>query len=213
MRWTCVRPNTARMGFRGGRIKDARSTLRFWGVKFNGIMIVFVGGQIFNWFKEQKAQPKPLLHSLGQLKISTIDKTIRVEKPREPLLATQFQWGSLLLTNDRHSLFQRLGERLAHISFLISSEHTAPNEPFSSPPIKGIYCSSWEKLSRSVSFLLHLGNLLWLCICLSSVLLSRRVKVTSAWLMGRHPSAPRALRNAPTDREADRRTDWQSAAG
>lgn len=54
--------------------KDPRGTLRFWGVKFNGIMIVFVGGQIFNWFTGQKAQPEPLLHSLSQLKLSTLDK-------------------------------------------------------------------------------------------------------------------------------------------
>lgn len=41
------------------------------------------------------------------------------------------------------------------------------------------------------------------------MLLSRRVKVASVWLIGRHPSALGALRRAVTDREADRKTDLQ----
>lgn len=42
-------------------------------MKFNGIVIAFVGGQIFNGFTGQKAQPEPLLHSLSQLEVPTLD--------------------------------------------------------------------------------------------------------------------------------------------
>lgn len=149
MRWTCARQTLPGWEWRR-RIKDPRGTLRFWGVKFNGIMIVFVGGQIFNWFMGQKAQPEPLLHSLSQLKLSTLDKPSGQKTPKNHFQQLGLTEGHYFWQMTDILLFQRLGERLPHIIFLISSAHTVPNSPFSSPPIKRIYCSSWGKLSFSL---------------------------------------------------------------
>lgn len=57
----------------------------------------------------QKAQPEPLLHSLSQLKLSTLDSPSGQTKTQEPLLAAQSYRGSLLLTNDRHFAFSKVG--------------------------------------------------------------------------------------------------------
>ncbi len=189
-------------------IKDLRGSLRFWGVNFNGIMIVFVGAQIFNWFIGTKSTTRATPTFTQPAKTLYVRYTIRVEK--DPRTTCSSSEGHYFWQMTDILLFQRLGERLPHIIFLISSEHTVPNEPFSSPPIKGIYCSSWIKRSLSPFSCVWAISPLWLCLsCLRSVLLSRRVKVTSVWLIGRHPSAPRALRHAQTDRKID----WQSAAG
>ncbi len=145
MRWTCVKlvkKPLPRWDLRR-RIKDPRGTVGFWGVKFNRIMIVFVGGQIFLLVYGTKSTTRALLHSLSQLKLSILDTPSGQKNPQEPLLAAQSYKGSLLRQMTDILLFQRLGERLPHIIFLISSAHTVPNEPFSSLPIKRIYCSSW----------------------------------------------------------------------
>lgn len=169
----------------GGNKKNPRGTLRFWGVKFNGIAIVFVWGQTFNWFIGQKAQPEPLLHSLSQLKLSTLYtpsglKTILSSS----VIQSHYFWQMTDIW-----VFQRVSERLPRI--IISSEHTVPNEPLSSFPVEGIYCSRWIKLSFSpFSCIWAISPLWYCCIWLRSVLLSGRVKVTSVWLSGLHPSAP-----------------------
>lgn len=75
-------------------------------MKFNGIVIVFVKGQIFNWFTGQKAQPEPLLHSLSQLKLSTLETLSGRKNPLTTFtVVAQSYIGSLLLTNDRHFAF------------------------------------------------------------------------------------------------------------
>lgn len=71
-------------------------------MKFNGIVIVFVGGQTFNWFIGQKAQPEPLLRSLSQLKLSTVHTPSGQKKHFEQLSLTE----SLHLTNERHFAFK-----------------------------------------------------------------------------------------------------------
>lgn len=59
-----------------------RPKWRFWRVKFNGIMIAFVGHRVFNCFIRQKAQPEPLLHSLSQLKLSIVDTPSGQKAPK-----------------------------------------------------------------------------------------------------------------------------------
>lgn len=142
-------------------------------MKFNGIMIAFVGGQIFNWFTGQKAQPEPLLRSLSQLKLSTTNHRQgrpKKKKKRESLSAAQSSRGSLLLTNDGHFAFsKRLGQWLAHIIFLILQEPTVPNKPFSSPPYQGDLLFSPDK-TLLLSFLSFLGNLSSLMVEISATL-------------------------------------------
>lgn len=198
-------------------IKDPRDTLRFGGVKFNGIVIAFVGGQIFNGFTGQKAQPEPLLHSLSQLEVPTLDSPSGRPKKRKKERAEN-RFKQLSLTEDHYFwqmtdilLFQRLGEWVSHIILFILSEHTVPNKLFSSPPIKGIYYSSWVEFFPSL--LLCQENypppLITLPISwLRSVLLCGRVKVTSVWLTGRQPSAPRALWNAQTTKRLTEKTEY-----
>lgn len=191
------------MRLKGIKKKTPRGTLRFWGVKFNGIVIVFVGGQTFNWFIGQKAQPEPLLHSLSQLKLSTLHTPSGQKNHFEQLSLTE---GHYFWQMTDIWLFQRVNERLPHI--IISSEHTVPNEPLLSFPIKGIYFSSWVKLSFSPFSCIWAISPLWCCfIWLRSVLLSGRVKVTSVWLSGRHPSAPGPYdMHRLTERLTDRQT-------
>lgn len=197
-------------------IKDPRDTLRFGGVKFNGIVIAFVGGQIFNGFTGQKAQPEPLLFT-QPTRSPYIRFTIRPTKKRKKERAKN-RFKQLSLTEDHCFwqmtdilLFQRLGEWVSHIILFILLEHTVPNKQFSSPPIKGIYYSSWVEFSFPLFFCVRKTTpprITLLISWLRSVLLCRRVKVTSVWLTGQQPSAPRALWNAQTTKRLTEKTEY-----
>lgn len=155
----------------------------------------------------QKAQPELVLHSLSKLKVY-IRYTIRAEQT--PSTTFSCSVVQRVITFDKwqtFNFFKGWGKKATTHYVFHFAEHTVPNEAFLSPPIKRIYCSSWVKLSRS--FLLYLGlSPLWFGFSwLRSVLLPERVKVTSVWLIGRHPSAPGALRRAQTDRKTDEHGD------
>lgn len=162
-------------------------------------MIVFVGGQMFNWFMGQKAQSEPFLHSLSQLKVSTLDSPSGWTKTREPLLAARTYSHYFWQMADT-LLFQKVGRMattcyLAHFIGTLRSQQTI----FISPYQRDLF-SSFSLFSCSWAI-----SSLWLCFrCLRSVLLCKRVIVTSVWLIGQHPSAPLALRHAQTDRKVDR---------
>lgn len=192
---TCARQTLPKWGERG--IKDPKGALRFWGVKFNGIMTVFVRGQTFNWFTGQKAQPEPLLHSLSQLQVCTLHTPSGKENHFELMLTERhyfWQMTDILL-------FRRVSKRLQHI--IISSEHSVPNEALSSFSIKGIYCSSWVKLSFSLFSCTVSGPALLSVVALSGSI-SWRVKVTPVWLGWLTSVRSWALWHKRCDRQADK---------
>lgn len=167
-----------------------------------GLWLSFVGGQTFNWLIGQKAQPQPLLHSLSQLKRSTV---------YTPSGQEETLWCLTVITFDKWQtfcFFRRVSERLTRI--IISSERRSQWAAFIFSYQRGfVVLAGWNSgsvlsLVSGRSLLSDAASSAW-DHCYSP----GKIKVTSVWLSGRRPSFPRGrLRHTLTERLTDRQAEW-----
>lgn len=154
----------------------------------------------FIGLRNKKLNQNHLYSSLNQLKVSTSYSPLGQTRTKEPLLTAWAYGGSLLLTNDRHLALSKTGETtttyyLPHFIRTLCSHRTVFISPYqkdallSFSPFPCIWAIPSLRLCRSL---------------LRSVLLCKRIIVTSVGLFGRHPSTHCALPHVQFDKKG-----WQ----